>query len=264
MTELEKNRSNDHPAAPRTQLQLEPAQQKQLHCLQRRLLLRSGLTLGALTLLSGCNMQDGDQVDKVLWAMSRWNDRVQGWLFGGRRLAQTYAADQITHPFPFNAFYPEDNVPEIDLSSYRLEVSGRVADKQPWTLEKLRALPQQSQITRLICIEGWSAIGQWSGVPLSTFLQRIGADLHAAFVGFRCADRYYSSIDMATALHPQTTLALDFSGKTLPDSYGFPLRLRLPTKLGFKNAKHIVAISVSNTYPGGYWEDQGYNWFSGL
>ncbi|WJV67808.1 molybdopterin-dependent oxidoreductase [Pectobacteriaceae bacterium CE70] len=264
MTELKKNRSNDHPAAPRTQLQLEPAQQKQLHCLQRRLLLRSGLTLGALTLLSGCNMQDGDQVDKVLWAMSRWNDRVQGWLFGGRRLAQTYAADQITHPFPFNAFYPEDNVPEIDLSSYRLDVSGRVADKQPWTLEKLRALPQQSQITRLICIEGWSAIGQWSGVPLSTFLQRIGADLHAAFVGFRCADRYYSSIDMATALHPQTTLALDFSGKTLPDSYGFPLRLRLPTKLGFKNAKHIVAISVSNTYPGGYWEDQGYNWFSGL
>lgn len=264
MTELKKNQHSGQTTALQTQLRLEPAQQKQLYRLQRRLLLRSGLTLGALTLLSGCNMQDGDQVDKVLWAMSRWNDRVQGWLFGGQRLAQTYGADRITHPFPFNAFYPEDNVPEIDLSTYRLDVSGRVADQQPWTLAKLRALPQQSQITRLICIEGWSAIGQWSGIPLRTFLQHIGADLHAAFVGFRCADRYYTSIDMATALHPQTTLALDFANKTLPDSYGFPLRLRLPTKLGFKNAKHIVAISVSNTYPGGYWEDQGYNWFSGI
>jgi DMSO/TMAO reductase YedYZ molybdopterin-dependent catalytic subunit len=245
-------------------LLLEPAQRSELARVQRRLFLRSGLSLGALAMLSGCNLQDGDTVDKVLWAMSRWNDRVQGWLFSGTKLAPTYPKSAITDPFPFNAFYPEYNVPDIDLSNYQLEVSGMVADKKSWTLEDLRRLPQESQITRLICIEGWSAIGQWGGVPLKAFLQRVGADLTARYVGFKCADRYYSSIDMATALHPQTILALDFGGAELPPDFGNPLRLRVPTKLGFKNPKHIMAIFVTNTYPGGYWEDQGYNWFSGI
>ena len=231
--------------------------------LQRRLLLRSGLSLGALTLLTGCNLSDGDAVDRVLWAMSRFNDRVQAWLFDPNRLAPTYAASQITDPFPFNAYYPEDNAPEVDGDTYKLEVSGSVTEKAPWTLAKLRALPQESQITRHICIEGWSAIGQWSGVPFRIFLERIGADTRARYVGFKCADRYYSSIDMATALHPQTILALDFRGGPLPDKYGFPMKLRVPTKLGFKNPKHIMSIFVTNDYPGGWWEDQGYNWYSG-
>ncbi|MGS0940820.1 molybdopterin-dependent oxidoreductase [Pseudomonas luteola] len=248
----------------KTRIHLEPAQHTQLVNLQRRLFLRSGLTVGAMAILTGCNLQDGDQVDKVLWALSRWNDRVQAWLFGGQRLAPVYREDQITHPFPFNAFYPEYNVPDVDLSDYRLEVSGLVQKKQPWTLEELRRLPQRSDITRLICIEGWSAIGQWSGVPLKTFLEHIGADTTAKYVAFKCADRYYSSIDMATALHPQTLLALDFGKTPLPPDYGYPLRLRVPTKLGFKNPKHIGELFVTNQYPGGYWEDQGYNWFSGI
>jgi len=234
-----------------------------LRRLERRQVLRRGLSLGALTMLTGCNLQDGDAVDRVLWAMSRWNDRVQAWLFDPNRLAPTYPASAITNPFPFNAFYPVDDAPEIDGNDYALEVSGRVADKQSWTLAKLRLLPQESQITRHICIEGWSAIGQWSGVPFRVFLQRIGADLRARYVGFKCADRYYSSIDMATALHPQTILALDYGNAPLPPKYGFPMKLRVPTKLGFKNPKHIAAIFVTNDYPGGYWEDQGYNWFSG-
>ena len=245
-------------------LKLEPAQQTELVNLQRRLMLRGGLTVGALSLLSGCNLQDGDQVDKVLWALSRWNDKVQAWLFSDQRLAPVYDAKRITQPFPFNAFYPEYNVPDIDLDDYRFEVSGLVRDKAPWTLEKLRQLPQQADITRLICIEGWSAIGQWGGVPLRAFLEHIGADLTAKYVGFKCADRYYSSLDMPTALHPQTLLALDFGGVALPPDYGYPLRVRVPTKLGFKNPKHIAAITVTNEYPGGYWEDQGYNWFSGI
>ncbi|SEQ73140.1 MULTISPECIES: molybdopterin-dependent oxidoreductase [Pseudomonas] len=248
----------------KTRIHLEPAQRTQVINLQRRLFLRSGLTVGAMAMLTGCNLQDGDQVDKVLWALSRWNDRVQAWLFGGQRLAPVYREDQITHPFPFNAFYPEYNVPDVDLSDYRLEVSGLVQKKQPWTLEALRRLPQRSDITRLICIEGWSAIGQWSGVPLKTFLEHIGADTTAKYVAFKCADRYYSSIDMATALHPQTLLALDFGKTPLPPDYGYPLRLRVPTKLGFKNPKHIGELFVTNQYPGGYWEDQGYNWFSGI
>jgi DMSO/TMAO reductase YedYZ molybdopterin-dependent catalytic subunit len=231
--------------------------------LQRRLMLRSSLSLGALTLLTGCNLQDGDTADRVLWAMSRWNDRVQAWLFNPNRLAPVYPASAITKPFPYNGFYPADDAPDIDASDWSLEISGLVDDKSPWTLERLRALPQQAQITRHICIEGWSAIGQWGGVPFGLFLRRIGADLRARYVGFKCADRYYGSIDMATALHPQTILALDFENGPLPTQFGFPLKLRVPTKLGFKNPKFIAAIFVTNDYPGGYWEDQGYNWFSG-
>jgi DMSO/TMAO reductase YedYZ molybdopterin-dependent catalytic subunit len=234
-----------------------------LRRLERRLLLKHSLSLGALTMLTGCNLQDGDAVDRVLWAMSHWNDRVQAWLFDPNRLAPTYSASAITDPFPFNAFYPVDDAPEIDGDDYALEVSGRIDDKQSWTLDRLRTLPIQSQITRHICIEGWSAIGEWRGVPFRLFLERIGADLRARYVGFKCADRYYASIDMATALHPQTILALDFRDAPLPPKYGFPMKLRVPTKLGFKNPKHIAAIFVTNDYPGGYWEDQGYNWFSG-
>jgi DMSO/TMAO reductase YedYZ molybdopterin-dependent catalytic subunit len=238
-------------------------QRPALRRLERRLLLKGGLSVGALTMLTGCNLQDGDAVDRVLWTMSRWNDRIQALLFNPNRLAPTYPASDITKPFPFNAFYPVDDAPEIDGDDYALEVSGRVADKQSWTLAKLRTLPQVSQITRLICIEGWSAIGQWSGVPFRVFLERIGADLKARYVGFKCADRYYSSIDMATALHPQTILALDYGDAPLPTKYGFPMKLRVPTKLGFKSPKHIMALFITNDYPGGYWEDQGYNWFSG-
>lgn len=231
---------------------------------ERRLVLRSALSLGALSMLAGCDLQDNDSVDKVLWSMSRWNDRVQALLFRGDKLAPTYAASQITNPFPFNAFYDEVNAPDIDVSDWHLEVSGLVRDKQPWTIERLRALPQAEQITRHICIEGWSAVGQWSGVPLKKFLQAVGADTSAKYVGFKCADRYYSSLDMPTALHPQTILALDFRKEPLPTAYGFPLKVRVPTKLGFKNPKHVVAIYVTNENPGGYWEDQGYNWFSGV
>lgn len=235
--------------------------------LERRMLLRSGLSLGALTLLSGCDLStgaNGNVADRMLWAMSRANDRVQAWLFDPTALAPTYPASRIDKPFRFNAYYPIDNIPEIEPADWKLEVSGLVADKSAWTLEKLRALPQESQITRHICIEGWSQIGQWSGVPLKVFLERIGADLTAKYVGFKCADRYYGSLDMPSALHPQTILALDFGGEALPLEYGLPLRVRVPTKLGFKSPKHIAGVFVTNDYPGGYWEDQGYNWFSGI
>ncbi len=100
-------------------------------------------------------------------------------------------------------------------------------------------------------------------MPFRVFLERVGADLRARSVGFKCADRYYSSIDMAAALHPRPILALDFEGAPLPPKYGFPMKPRVPTKRGFKNPKHISAIFVTNDYPGGYWEDQGYNLFSG-
>lgn len=229
----------------------------------RRLFLRRSLTLGGLSLLTGCTIVDEDSAEQALTVVSRFNDKVQGWLLDPSRLAPTYPESMITRPFPFNAYYGEDEVRHVDASSYRLEVSGLVADKRAWTLAELQALPQTDQVTRHICVEGWSAIGKWGGVPFAGFLARIGADKSAKYVGFKCADDYYTSIDMPTALHPQTLLALSYDGQPLPPRYGFPMKLRMPTKLGYKNPKHIQAIFVTNTYPGGYWEDQGYNWFGG-
>ncbi len=236
---------------------------REVDSLERRLFLRQGLSLGALSLLSGCSITDAKGVEQALMAMSGWNDRVQALLFDPARLAPEYPESAITSPFPFNAFYGEDEVPEIDTADYQLELAGRIRERKAWTLPELYALPQVSQVTRHICVEGWSAIGKWSGTPLRTFLERIGTDLTAKYVGFMCADDYYSSIDMATALHPQTLLAFRYGDQILPAKYGFPMKLRIPTKLGFKNPKHIRAIFVTNEYPGGYWEDQGYNWFSG-
>jgi len=149
-------------------------------------------------------------------------------------------------------------------ASYKLNLSGLVDRRTPWTLQDLYQLPQESQVTRHVCVEGWSMIGKWTGVPFRTFLQRIGADLTAKYVGFECADGYYSSIDMASALHPQTFLTFKISDESLAPRYGYPLKLRIPTKLGFKNPKWITAIFVTNRFPGGFWEDRGYNWFAGV
>jgi len=230
---------------------------------ERRLFLRHSLSLGALSLLSGCELTDDNNVQRVLTAMSRWNDGAQAWLFDSKRLAPEFPESMITTPFPFNAYYGEDEIRVVDAAGYRLEVSGLVREKRAWTLPELYALPEVSQVTRHICVEGWSAIGKWSGVRFSDFLRRVGADLSARYVGFQCADDYYTSIDMPTALHPQTLLAFKYADRLLPPRYGFPMKLRIPTKLGFKNPKHIAALFVTNDNPGGYWEDRGYNWFSG-
>jgi DMSO/TMAO reductase YedYZ molybdopterin-dependent catalytic subunit len=231
--------------------------------LERRLFLKQGLSVGALALLSGCALDDSESIQRILSAMSRWNDSAQGWLFDPRRLAPEFPESRITKPFPFNAFYTEDEIIDVDGGTYRLRLSGRIREKKPWSLPELYALPQVSQVTRHICVEGWSAIGKWSGVRFSDFLERIGADLSAKYVGFKCDDNYSTSIDMPTALHPQTLLAFRFADQILPPKYGFPMKLRIPTKLGFKNPKHIAEMFVTNDYPGGYWEDKGYNWFSG-
>jgi DMSO/TMAO reductase YedYZ molybdopterin-dependent catalytic subunit len=231
--------------------------------LPRREFLRRSLTLGGLSLLTGCALDDQESVQSALVAVSRLNDDVQGFLFDPSRLAPTYPDSMITRPFPFNAYYPEKEVRTVQEEGFRLEVTGLVADRRKWTLGELRAMPQADQVTRHICVEGWSAIGKWGGVPFAQFLRRIGADTTARYVSFKCADDYHTSIDMPTAMHPQTLLALTYDGQVLPPKYGFPMKLRMPTKLGYKNPKHIQAIVVTNTYPGGYWEDQGYNWFGG-
>jgi DMSO/TMAO reductase YedYZ molybdopterin-dependent catalytic subunit len=229
----------------------------------RRAFLRGGAGLGALALLSGCDIIDGSSAERALMQVSHFNDRVQAWLFRPNKLAPTYSDADVTRPFPFNGYYPEDDAPEVDGEDYKFLVGGLVENKKSWTLNELYALPQETQITRLVCVEGWSAIGKWTGAPLCEFLHRVGADLRAKYVWFRCAEGYSTSIDMATALHPQTQMTFQFDGQTLPRKYGFPMRVRIPTKLGFKNPKYVMEMAVTDKYLGGYWEDQGYNWFSG-
>lgn len=236
---------------------------RELELPSRRLFGKRILTLGGLTMLTGCSLTDDASVETFLSRVSRMNDRVQAWLFDPNRLAPTYTEADITRPFPFNAFYGIEEVTVVNGDDFRLQVGGLVSNKKSWSLDELYALPKAEQITRHICVEGWSAIGRWGGTPFAGFLQRIGADTTAKYVGFRCADDYYESIDMATALHPQTLLTFTYDGERLPPKYGFPMKLRMPTKLGYKNPKHIMELFVTNTFPGGYWVDQGYNWFGG-
>lgn len=234
--------------------------------LGRRKLLSRALALGAITTLPGCdfeNLAHPDLADRFLRTMLAFNDEMQALLFNPHTLAPTYPASMVTNPPRFNAFYDISMAPMVDPATYQLELGGQIQDKQPWTLAALRGLPQEGQITRFVCVEGWRVIGQWSGVPLGYFLHQIGADTTCKYVSFKCADGYYSSIDMASALHPQTILALDFLNAPLTAPFGAPVRLRIPVKLGFKNPKSIMQLAVTNTYPGGYWEDQGYDWFSG-
>ncbi|MGH6784339.1 MAG: molybdopterin-dependent oxidoreductase, partial [Sphingomicrobium sp.] len=216
------------------------------------------------TLLTGCDIIDGEGAERVLRKISTFNDGAQALLFNPNRLAPSYPESMITRPFPFNAYYRLDEAPEVDGASYKLQVGGLVDNKKSWTLEELYALPQEKQVTRHICVEGWSAIGSWTGVRLSEFLKRIGADTRAKYVWFRCAEGYSTTIDMPTALHPQTQMTFKFDDQILPRAYGFPMKIRMPTKLGFKNPKYVMEMAVTNTDLGGYWEDQGYNWFSGL
>ena len=164
----------------------------------RRRFLAGGASLGALTLLTGCNVSDSLSAENLLVQMSKFNDAVQAAIFNPNTLAPTYSEKDIKRPFPFNAFYSEDEAPRIDAADWKLEVTGLVQNRKSWTLPELHQLPEVSQITRHICVEGWSA-----------------------------------------------------------------MKIRVPTKLGFKNPKYVVSMEVTNDYKGGYWEDQGYNDFSG-
>ena len=232
--------------------------------LERRRLLGRSLSLGALTMLTGCDVSDDDAVQHALAAVSRWNDRVQEALFDPGRLAREFGPDALSPEDRYNAYYAKTDVPRLDFDSYRLSLTGAIGDKRPWRVADFAGLPQVSQITRHICVEGWSYVGQWGGPTLSSFLQRVGADTTARYVGYECADGYYGGIDMPTALHPQTILALTRRGATLQPEFGYPFKIRMPTKLGFKNPKFVTTLFVTDRRPPGFWEDRGYNWFSGI
>jgi DMSO/TMAO reductase YedYZ molybdopterin-dependent catalytic subunit len=232
--------------------------------IERRNVLRGAVSLGALAMLSGCDVADHSQVHKALLAVSRWNDRVQATIFRPDHLAPTFAESEVLIPPRYNAHYPVEDVKSVDVAQWRFDVTGLVRDRKAWTADEIYALPEQEMIIRHICVEGWDYIGQWSGVNLRHFLERIGADTTAKYVAFHCADGYVESLDMATALHPQTMLATKYARRILTEPYGFPLRLRTATKLGFKNAKWLVAMEVTNTFVQTYFGAEGFYWFSGI
>jgi DMSO/TMAO reductase YedYZ molybdopterin-dependent catalytic subunit len=232
--------------------------------IDRRGVLRGAISLGALTMLTGCDVSEDDSVQKALRAVSSWNDGVQEAIFRPNHLARTFSPSQVVKPPRFNAYYDIEDVKPVDGATWTLQLAGRINDKRPWTAQQIYQLPEQEIIIRHICVEGWDYIGQWSGPNLRRFFERVGADLTAKYVYFICADDYTESIDMATALHPQTILATKYANDIIADPFGYPLRLRTSTKLGYKNAKWIKAIEVTNEFRETFWSKQGFNWFAGI
>lgn len=193
-------------------------------------------------------------------------DRSADKLFRGMHLAQTYSDKEVVPfaKFPYNGYDVID--PEVDLENWKLVVSGAVDKPGEYTLADIQKLAKVSQNTRHVCVEGWDAIGSFAGCRASDFLKLVGADTKVRFVALECADDYYESYDMDSFLHPQTLLAYEMYGEPLDRGHGAPLRLQMPTKLGYKQAKYITKLEVTNVLrpERGYWEDQGYSWFGGL
>ena len=196
-----------------------------------------------------------------------FSDWASGKLFGRYRLAQTFSNSELAplSRFPYN--YYDVLTPDVDLSTWTLTVEGLVQRPGDYKLAQIQAFPKVVQNTRHVCVEGWDVIGNFGGTRASDFLRAIGADLTARFLEVECLDQYYESIDMATVLHPQTLFCYEMYGQPLPPGHGAPLRLQMPTKIGYKQAKYLDTIRVTNVLKDGrqgYWEDQGYDWFGGL
>ena len=193
---------------------------------------------------------------------SDWASRL---MFRKNHLSATFADSELTplEEFPLNAYDVDD--PEVDLENWSLTVSGEVQKPGEYTLAQIHALPKIQQNTRHVCVEGWDVIGRFGGTRLSEFLKLVGADPTARFVTVDCADDYYESLDMATAMHPQTLLCYEMYEQPLTREHGAPVRLQAPTKIGYKQAKYLTALKVTRILERvGYWEDQGYSEFYGL
>ena len=203
--------------------------------------------------------------EPLLKAGLGFSDWVSAGLFRHRHLAQTFSDSEVVpfEKFPINGYDVED--PGVDLDAWTLTVSGSVQKPGDYTLAQIQALPKVRQNTRHVCVEGWDVIGRFGGARLSDFLSAIGADLSSRYLYLECADDYYESLDMATALHPQTLLCYEMYDRPLTREHGAPLRLNIPTKIGYKQAKYLTDLKVTNVLPRvGYWEDQGYSSFYGM
>jgi DMSO/TMAO reductase YedYZ molybdopterin-dependent catalytic subunit len=247
---------------------------------KRRFLTRTLGGTGAL-LLAGCDkLNQSPTFKKVLSTGEALSENVHRLAAGPGSMAQEFYPADLSPGFrgngntdPASAEYKA--LAANGFADWKLVVDGLVEQPGAWSLEQLRAMPSRTQITRHDCVEGWSAIGQWTGAPLAQLLALVKPKPEARYVVFHCADsfgsaRYYESINMDDAYHPQTLLAYALNGETLPVTNGAPLRLRVERQLGYKHAKYLMRLELVDDFSriggghGGYWEDQGYQWYAGI
>jgi DMSO/TMAO reductase YedYZ molybdopterin-dependent catalytic subunit len=249
---------------------------------RRQMLLRGSSALGAL-LLGGCDrMSNSPSFRRLLDGAEAFSYHGQRLLIARNALAREFKRADLSPVFRSNG----TSAPESDeynellaggFAEWRFKIGGLVARPQALSLAELRAMTARTQITRHDCVEGWSAIGEWTGVPLSALLNMAGITPAARYVVFYCADTleagagpYYESLDLIDAFHPQTILAYELNGKPLPVANGAPLRLRVERQLGYKHAKYLMRIEVVQSLAvigggkGGFWEDRGYEWYAGI
>lgn len=252
---------------------------------RRRFLIGSTLGAGALT-LSGCDLLDQNpDVTNIIRSAETLTMKAQRLLQGRDALAREFTEADISPSFRVNGTSAPDSdeyaeFVEGKFASWRLRIDGLVNRPLELSLADLKKLPSRTQITRHDCVEGWSAIGKWTGVPLGTLLKAVGLRPTARFAVIHCADelektldgsgRYYESIDLIDAFHPQTILAYQMNGQDLSVGHGAPLRLRVERQLGYKQAKYIMRIEIVDDFSslwggnGGFWEDRGYEWYAGI
>jgi DMSO/TMAO reductase YedYZ molybdopterin-dependent catalytic subunit len=254
---------------------------KQIRLNRRKFLVRAA-QLSGLLFLAGCdNLSRKAWFEDVLSSAEGLTHRVQRLITPRKAMAREYTEADLSSVFPVNGTSNPGTgqylaLVENHFADWRLEIGGLVEQPARFSLAELRGLPSRTQITRHDCVEGWSAIGKWKGVPLSLILERVHPRPEARFVVFHSADPdesgqyYYESIDFEDAYHPQTILAYDLNDTPLPIGNGAPLRLRLERQLGYKMAKYLMRIELVERFDtlaggkGGYWEDQGYEWYAGI
>lgn len=244
---------------------------------------RQALLAGTAGMLSGCDrLGESDRFRALLGLAEDANFTVHRGLQGRTALAREFRPDQVSPVFRANGTREPPGEAYAahkaeGFANWRVAVDGLVARPQAFSIAQLAALPQRSQITRHDCVEGWSAIGKWTGVPLKLLLDAAGLKKEARFLVFHCADMmkgemaYYESIDLVDAFHPQTILALKLNDAPLPVGNGAPVRLRVERQLGYKHAKYVERIEAVASLngigggKGGYWEDRsGYQWYAGI
>jgi DMSO/TMAO reductase YedYZ molybdopterin-dependent catalytic subunit len=252
----------------------------------RRSLLRAGSVAGASVLLSGCDGGLESPSMRSVLDFGQWVSlRVQRLLLSGQPLAREFTVADISPDFPLNGTSMPNGFAYFQMmvtqfASWRLTVDGLVRRPLSLSLAEIKALPARTQITMHCCDEGWSAIGQWTGVSLSHLLQTAELMPNARYIVFHCLDElertpdrsglYYESLDLFDAFHPQTILAYGMNGQALPVAHGAPLRLRVERQIGYKNAKYVTRIEAVDRLDklgrgkGGFWEDRGYQWYAGL
>jgi DMSO/TMAO reductase YedYZ molybdopterin-dependent catalytic subunit len=243
---------------------------------------RALVTGGAATLLAGCErVQNWGPGREILRSGEKLNGGLQRLLIDRNALAPEFRPDQMSPVFRVNGT-ANPNTPEYNafaagqFADWRLQVGGLVARPLRLSLAQLRSMPYRTQITRHDCVEGWSAIGQWQGPLLGQMLRLAGLRDTARFIVFHCADqiqghRYYESIDLVDAFHPQTIMAVAMNGRPLEVGHGAPVRLRVERQLGYKHAKYVMGIEAVASLAavglgrGGFWEDHhDYDWFAGI